>query len=139
MLRMHRRQGNVAAGWILTPVTDRNCLILNFVSEIYHLATERSRGPRVSLGLWYRDEHPRLYRELLHDYVNLFHLEKDMLREKLSKGDVLSVAITTTLYVIPEPIIAIVEFIRKCNPSVKIIVGGPFIANQLSVPPLQHF
>src|SRR6185503_6904827 len=38
------------------------------------------------------------------DYVNLFQREKARLREKLSRGDVRSVAITTTLYVTPQPI-----------------------------------
>lgn len=70
--------------------------------------------------------------DLTSDYVNLFHLQKDQLREKLTRGDILSVAITTTLYVIPEPIIEIVEFVRQCNPAVTVIVGGPFIANQQS-------
>lgn len=64
------------------------------------------------------------------DYVNLFHLERETLRAKLARGDVLSVAITTTLYVIPEPIIEIVAFVRACDPRVKIVVGGPYVRNQ---------
>ncbi|MBS4097958.1 MAG: PhpK family radical SAM P-methyltransferase [Sulfuricella sp.] len=67
------------------------------------------------------------------DYVNLFHLEKDKLRAKLAAGDVRSVAITTTLYVSPQPIIEIVAFVRECNPDVKIIIGGPYIASQAAM------
>src|SRR5436309_15982656 len=37
------------------------------------------------------------------DYVNLFHLEKDKLRDKLLNDDILTVAITTTLYVTAHP------------------------------------
>ncbi len=57
------------------------------------------------------------------DYVNLFHLEKDRLREKLQSQDVLTVAITTTLYVSAQPIIEIVEFVRRYNKSAKIVIG----------------
>lgn len=64
------------------------------------------------------------------DYVNLFHLEKDRLREKLSRGDVRSVAITTTLYVSPQPVLEIVAFLRAHAPGVRIIVGGPYIHSQ---------
>ncbi|MEU0744549.1 PhpK family radical SAM P-methyltransferase [Streptomyces sp. NPDC006134] len=67
------------------------------------------------------------------DYVNLFHLEKDRLREKLQSQDVLTVAITTTLYVSAQPIIEIVEFVRRYNKKAKIVIGGPYIANQAQV------
>ncbi|GIH21400.1 PhpK family radical SAM P-methyltransferase [Rugosimonospora africana] len=76
------------------------------------------------------------------DYVNLFHLEKDKLREKLASQDVLTVAITTTLYVVAEPIIEIVAFVRKYAPRAKIVIGGPYIANQSKVfsgPDLEAF
>jgi radical SAM PhpK family P-methyltransferase len=64
------------------------------------------------------------------DYVNLFQREKEKLREKLSRGDVRSVAITTTLYVTPQPISEIITLVREVAPDVAIIVGGPFVANQ---------
>jgi radical SAM PhpK family P-methyltransferase len=64
------------------------------------------------------------------DYVNLFQDQKDELREKLVHGNVRTVAITTTLYVTPHPIIEIVRFVREHNPDVKIVVGGPYIHNQ---------
>ena len=51
------------------------------------------------------------------DYVNLFHLEKDKLKEKLLDGNVLTVAITTTLYVAVNPILEIMSFIMAILPS----------------------
>ncbi len=63
------------------------------------------------------------------DFVNRFQLEKDRLRAKLQTGNVRSVAITTTLYVIPEPILEIIEFVRGVDPETQIIVGGPYISN----------
>ncbi|MGW4501270.1 PhpK family radical SAM P-methyltransferase [Micromonospora sp. NPDC004336] len=65
------------------------------------------------------------------DFVNLFQHQREALREKLA-GDVRLVAITTTLYVSPQPIIEIVEFVRRHNPKVSIVVGGPFITNQVA-------
>ena len=63
------------------------------------------------------------------DYINLFQLEKHTLKEKLLKEDILTIAITTTLYISAEPILEIIAFIKKYNSKVKIIVGGPFIFN----------
>jgi len=63
------------------------------------------------------------------DYVNLPHLNGDLFAEKL-RGDVLSVAITTTLYVAPHPIEELIATVRRCNRAAKIIVGGPYIYNQ---------
>jgi anaerobic magnesium-protoporphyrin IX monomethyl ester cyclase len=67
------------------------------------------------------------------DYVNLFHLEKEKLREKLQQGDVRTVAITTTLYVSVEPVLEVVDFIRRFNQAAQIIVGGPYIHNQVQM------
>jgi radical SAM PhpK family P-methyltransferase len=64
------------------------------------------------------------------DYINLFHLEKERLKEKLRAGGIRAVAVTTTLYVTPEPILEIVSFIRRCDPTVKIVVGGPYILKE---------
>ncbi len=66
---------------------------------------------------------------LITEYINIFQHEKDRLAELL-KTNVRTVAITTTFYVSPLPIIEIITFIRKHNRSVKIIIGGPFISNQ---------
>jgi len=63
-------------------------------------------------------------------YVNLFQYEKERLKELLA-ADPLCVAITTTLYVVNLPVNEMVEFIRAHNPKVKIVVGGPLIANHV--------
>ena len=62
------------------------------------------------------------------EYVNLFQLEKDRLRELLDREPE-AVAITTTFYVLNFPVHEMVEFIREHNPRVKIVVGGPLVAN----------
>lgn len=67
------------------------------------------------------------------DYVNLFHLEREKLKEKLLHDDILTVAITTTLYVTSQPIIEIISFIRQYNEKVKIVVGGPYVNNQVKM------
>lgn len=64
------------------------------------------------------------------DYINLFHLQRDDLTAKLCGGDVRSVAITTTLYISPDPIIEIISFIRSQSPGTQVIVGGPYLSNQ---------
>src|SRR6185436_18912645 len=61
-------------------------------------------------------------------YINLFQYEKDRLAEYLSE-DPYCVAITTTFYVLNFPVTEMVEFIRSNNSKVKIVVGGPLIAN----------
>lgn len=61
-------------------------------------------------------------------YINLFQQEKERLAKWLEQ-DPLCVAITTTFYVLNFPVNNMVEFIREKNPDVKIIVGGPLIAN----------
>jgi radical SAM PhpK family P-methyltransferase len=63
------------------------------------------------------------------DYVNLFQRGKEKLASLLRAGRIRSVAITTTVYVEPSPIIEIVEFVRAAAPDVPIIVGGPYVAN----------
>ncbi len=61
-------------------------------------------------------------------YINLFQYEKGELIEYLSQ-DPVCVAITTTFYVVNLPVNEIVEFIRQHNSKVKIVVGGPLVAN----------
>jgi anaerobic magnesium-protoporphyrin IX monomethyl ester cyclase len=63
------------------------------------------------------------------EYVNLFQEGKERLEEILRRDDVLTVAITTTLYVLPFPVREIVSFIRQRNQRVRIVVGGPYILN----------
>lgn len=62
------------------------------------------------------------------EYINLFQFEKARLASLLAERT-RCVAITTTFYVLNFPVIEIVEFIRRHNPEVKIVVGGPLIAN----------
>ena len=67
---------------------------------------------------------------LTFDYLSFPHLEQEKLKEKLLRDDIETIAVTTTLYVSPQPILEIVSFIRQYNRRAKIIVGGPFISNQ---------
>jgi p-methyltransferase len=62
------------------------------------------------------------------EYVNLFQYEKARLAELLDQ-DPHCVAITTTFYVWNFPVHEMVEFIRERNDRVRIVVGGPLIAN----------
>lgn len=64
------------------------------------------------------------------DYINLFHREKTQLAELLKSHRYRAVAITTTVYVSPHPIIEIVEFLRECGVDSPIIIGGPYISSQ---------
>jgi len=61
-------------------------------------------------------------------YINLFQYEKEKLIEYL-EADPLCVAITTTFYVVNLPVNEMVEFIRRHNSKVKIVVGGPLVSN----------
>jgi anaerobic magnesium-protoporphyrin IX monomethyl ester cyclase len=67
------------------------------------------------------------------DYVNLFQLEKEKLKEKLMRDEILTIAITTTLYVSPYPIMEIISFIKQYNQTAKLIVGGPYVSNQVKM------
>lgn len=60
--------------------------------------------------------------------INLFQYEKELLISYLDQNP-LCVAITTTLYVVNLPVTEMVQFIREHNPNVKIVVGGPLVAN----------
>jgi radical SAM PhpK family P-methyltransferase len=62
------------------------------------------------------------------EYINLFQHEKEKLIHYLAQ-DPLCVAITTTFYVVNLPVNEMVEFIRRHNSKVKIVVGGPLISN----------
>jgi hypothetical protein len=67
-------------------------------------------------------------RGLTCECINLFAYEKETLRQYLAR-DPVCVAITTTFYVLTQPVAEMVRFIRECNPGVKIVVGGPLVAN----------
>lgn len=68
-------------------------------------------------------------RGLRAEFVNSFTYERDELAKLLADGPA-SVAITTTFYMMPAPVIEIVRFIRQHNATVPIIVGGPLVDNQ---------
>lgn len=61
------------------------------------------------------------------DYIGLFQNEKEILKEKLLKNEILTVGISTTLYGSPDPIYEIIDFIRTYNRETKIVLGGPYI------------
>ena len=61
-------------------------------------------------------------------YINLFQWEREKLISYL-REDPYCVAITTTFYVVNQPVNEMVEFIRQHNEKVKIVVGGPLISN----------
>ncbi len=62
------------------------------------------------------------------DFVNCFTYEKHRLAELLAQQP-LSVAITTTFYMMPAPVIEIIDFVREHAATVPIIVGGPLVDN----------
>ncbi|MBZ5521413.1 MAG: PhpK family radical SAM P-methyltransferase [Acidobacteriia bacterium] len=63
-------------------------------------------------------------------YINLFQDEKDLFAQWLEQEPV-CVAITTTFYILNFPVNEIVQFVRSCNPRIKIVVGGPLVSNHL--------
>jgi len=65
------------------------------------------------------------------DYVNLPHIEREKFKDLLLNDDILTIAITTTLYVSAHPILEIISFIRQYNQNARIVVGGPYISNQI--------
>lgn len=64
------------------------------------------------------------------DYVSSFVDEKDLLIQKLKK-DIKAVAISTTFCQSIDTVNEMVKFVKINNPSVKVIVGGPFIVSVL--------
>ena len=60
--------------------------------------------------------------------VNFFTYEKPKLVQLLARKP-LAVAITTTFYVDPAPIVEVVRFVREHAPETKVIVGGPHVLN----------
>lgn len=65
-------------------------------------------------------------RSLEVEIVHFFNKETTRLQELLVERS-RAVAITMTYCEEPDPIIPMIEFIRRHNPETKIIVGGPFI------------
>ncbi|AJQ26619.1 radical SAM protein [Pelosinus fermentans] len=65
------------------------------------------------------------------DYVHSFNMDKQELAKKLEKNNIRVIAIPTTFYLSLYPILEIVYFIRKYNKTAKIIIGGPYVLNQV--------
>lgn len=72
------------------------------------------------------------------DYIHSFQGEKEELARKLKEENILTIAVTTTLYVSVFPVMEIIDFIKKYNPTAKIIVGGPFISTKFRTQDLQE-
>lgn len=64
------------------------------------------------------------------DYINNFNVDKELLKSKLLNDEILTIAITTTIYIADSPILEIVSFIRQFNQTAKIVVGGPYMSKQ---------
>ena len=64
------------------------------------------------------------------DYINLFQLQKDELKEKLLNNEYRAIVITTTIYNYDAPIIEVVKYIRELTQKSKIVIGGPYIAKR---------
>ncbi|MCP4146216.1 MAG: hypothetical protein GY757_00565, partial [bacterium] len=67
-------------------------------------------------------------RGLTFDCINSFRGEQGQLAKKLERDSILTIAIITTLYVSPLPILEIIDFIKSTGTRAKIIIGGPFIS-----------
>jgi radical SAM PhpK family P-methyltransferase len=67
------------------------------------------------------------------DYVNSFNDRRELLAGKLKRENILTIAIITTLYVSVFPIFEIMDFIRKHNRTARVVIGGPFVSNQIRV------
>ncbi|MEU2388978.1 PhpK family radical SAM P-methyltransferase [Streptomyces sp. NPDC012461] len=63
------------------------------------------------------------------EFVSLFAPERDRVARLLDQRDPRAVAITTTFYLTPAPVIEIVRFIRARHPETTIVVGGPLVDN----------
>lgn len=90
-------------------------------------ADEFKSGDIPSLAAVYLTNYLRRH-GLRADYINLFLYEQDKLRECLAARP-LCVAITTTFYGLNFPVIEIIRGIREHDERVKIVVGGPLVAN----------
>lgn len=61
------------------------------------------------------------------EYIISFNEEKEKLVDLLNKESILCIAIITTFYMDIFPVLEIIQFIKKYNKDIKIILGGPFI------------
>ncbi|WP_158226965.1 PhpK family radical SAM P-methyltransferase [Amycolatopsis vastitatis] len=80
------------------------------LAAVYLAANMRSRGFRC-------------------EFVSLWNAERDAVVELLETKTVRCVAITTTFYLTPFPVIDIVRQIKLASPGTIIVVGGPLVMN----------
>lgn len=71
--------------------------------------------------------------EISFDYVNSFQEGKSDLLRALKEKRIKTIAITTTYYVSVLPILEIIQFIKKYDETIKIIIGGPFVHTQYEI------
>jgi radical SAM PhpK family P-methyltransferase len=117
------------------PVAGRKMSYVELLSHAYRQAAgiaagtedEFKAGDIPSLGAVYLTNFLRR-RGLQAKYINLFLYEQDKLREYLAQQP-LCVAITTTFYGLNFPVTEIIRVVRQYNREVKIVVGGPLVAN----------
>jgi anaerobic magnesium-protoporphyrin IX monomethyl ester cyclase len=76
---------------------------------------------------------------LTYDYVNSFREGRDALVRKLESRRVRAVAVTTTYYVVADPIVEVIATVRRHSPETKIILGGPFINTQFKIHDRESF
>src|SRR5262249_29557750 len=81
-----------------------------------------------SLGMCYLTSFLKR-REFRVEFVNFFNRDRERLASLLAKAP-RSVAVTTTFYIEDDPVIEVVNFVRRHSPQTKIIVGGPHIFNR---------
>jgi len=62
-------------------------------------------------------------------YITSLNDEANLIQEYFQKYNIATVCILTTYYVVSDPIIHIINEIRKISDSTKIIIGGPFISS----------
>lgn len=70
-------------------------------------------------------------RGLSFDYINYIEDEYDLLVKKLKQNSISSVGISTTYCLDNETVKKLVSLVKNIDPTVKIILGGPHIANLL--------
>ncbi len=114
--------------------TGRNIHYMELFNASIHAATGNDPQLNVcklpSLGVFYLTSYLQK-RGYITDHLNFYNDEQDRLIELLSNKPV-SVAITTTFYTSPAPIVEIIQLVREHSPDTKIIIGGPYIYNVCS-------
>jgi radical SAM PhpK family P-methyltransferase len=62
-------------------------------------------------------------------FISHFGAERQVIADTLSSDPPLAIALTTTFYLSPVPIIDIITWLKSFNQDTKIIVGGPLVGN----------